>query len=419
MPSQFTSPVKISPNGRYFITGDNTPFFWMGDTAWPFFTRYPFEIALDYLAKRSSQGFNVVQGVLAWSAGTGFEDDKPGVNEEGQSAWFDSPAQPNPVFFDRVERLLQAANQQGIILAMLPTWGYYMVEANRFSPETAYSYGLFLGERFKEHPNLVWVSGGDRVPVGRETEYRALGAGIRAGDSGTHLITYHPCGWRHSSQYWRDENWLDFNMIETWTAWPNVYEAVRSDYGLVPAKPVVLGEGAYEDGPEYPLGPITPLIIRRQAWWTFMAGGFVTYGQNLNWRDEPRWHEGWDQPGARNMSIFKNTITSRLWWQMIPDQGLFDCGISSGRTLNTAVRTLGSTCAMVYLSSQCHAKINLDRILTRHVKLTLINPATGEAKDEGTYETGNLTGSSFPEWKSLWVSVPGHWEDAVIILDGV
>ena len=121
MTPTFSAPLRISSNGRYFVTADGQPFFWMGDTAWPFFTRYPMQVALDYLAKRASQGFNVVQGVLAWSAGTGFEEPNPSPNEDGQSAWNDDPAHPNPAFFDRVEKLLRAANQHGIILAMLPT----------------------------------------------------------------------------------------------------------------------------------------------------------------------------------------------------------------------------------------------------------------------------------------------------------
>jgi len=414
----FTSPLRISPNGRHFITGEGQPFFWMGDTAWPFFTRYPMQVALDYLEKRASQGFNVVMGVLAWSSGTGFEAATPTGNEDGQRAWDNDPSHPNPRFFDRVEKLLLAANRQGIILAMLPTWGYYICEAKSFTDESAYAYGQFLGERFKAHPNLVWVSGGDRIPTGRESEYRALGQGLRTGDGGAHLITYHPCGWRHSSQFWQNEGWLDFHMIETWTAWPNTYEAVRGDYGLLPPRPVVLGEGAYEDGPEYPLGPITPLIVRRQAWWTFMAGGFVTYGQNLNWRDEPHWAEGWDRPGAGHMALFKRIATSRPWTQMIPDQGMFASGISSERTLNTALRTLDSRCAMIYLSSQCHALINIDRILTPKVRATLVNPATGEEKDSGIFSTGNANGQVFYEWKSQWFAVPGYWEDAVLILDG-
>ncbi len=422
MPTPFTSPIRISPNGRYFETGEGQPFFWMGDTAWPFFTRYPMQVCLDYLARRASQGFNMVQGVLAWSSGTGSEAPNPTANEEGHAAWQGDPSNPDPAFFDRVEKLLLAANRQGIILAMLPTWGYYVVEAKRFSEASAFSYGKYLGERFKDHPNLVWVSGGDRIPTGREAEYRALARGLRAGEGGgeanRHLITYHPCGWRHSSQFWQEEDWLDFNMIETWTAWPNVYDAVHSDYGLLPIRPVVLGEGAYEDGPEYPLGPITPLVVRRQAWWTFMAGGFVTYGQYRNYPDEPRWAEGWDRPGAGHMTIFKQIATSRPWTQMVPDQSLFGSGVSSERTLNTALRTLDSTCAMLYLSSQCHVRVNVDRILTRRVKATLINPATGELKDAGAYETGNAAGAVFPPWRGEWFSVPGYWEDAVLILDG-
>ena len=33
-----------------------------------------------------------------------------------------------------------------------------------------------------------------------------------------------------------------------------------------------MDEGAYKSGPEYPLGPITPLLVRRQAWWTLISG---------------------------------------------------------------------------------------------------------------------------------------------------
>ena len=94
-------------------------------------------------------------------------------------------------------------------------------------------------------------------------------------------------------------------MIETWTDWPSVYPSVLADTFLTPVKPVVLGEGAYENGPEYPLGPITPLLVRRQAWWAFMAGGFITYGQDQMWRMSPGWTSTFDTPGADHMTLFK------------------------------------------------------------------------------------------------------------------
>ena len=74
---------------------------------------------------------------------------------------------------------------------------------------------------------------------------------------------------------------------------------------------------------------------------------------------------------------------------------------------------------MVYLSSQCHVLIHLDKVLTPKVRATLVDPATGEERDAGTYATGNLTGGMFPQALTQWFSTPGHWEDAVLVLDGV
>ncbi len=396
------------------------PFFWLGDTAWPLFGQYSRQDAEKWIENRSRKGFSVIQGVLGWGGGTGFETKLPGPNYAGHQPWLGSPEQPNQDYFENVDYLLTTAEKLGVTLALLPTWGYYVVDTGIFNTDNAYSYGYWLGERYQSRPNLVWVSGGDRIPSGHEEVYRSLAQGLRAGDHGAHLITYHPCGWRHSSQFFHEEEWLDFNMIETWTEWVRVYEAVRSDYGLVPVKPVVLGEPAYEDGSEYPLGPITPLIVRRQAWWTFMAGGYFTYGHNQNWRMETGFLSCLDSPGADQMNLFQKIIQSRPWWDMVPDQGFFADGISSERTLNTAMRTMDSSCGIVYLSSQCHVQLYLERILTRRVKVTWVNPQTGEEREGGIYLTGNENGKAFPEsFVRTPFTVPGYWEDALLILDGM
>ena len=195
--------------------------------------------------------------------------------------------------------------QRGLILGMLPTWGYYVNDTGVLNPDNARAYGRWLGARYKDQPNIVWINGGDRIPTGSEETWRALARGLREGDGGSHVITYHPCGWRSSAQFFHHDDWLDVNMIETWTEWAKVYPAVLSDTLLWPRKPVMLGEGAYENGPEYPQGPITPLIVRRQAWWAFMAGGFITYGQDQMWRMEPHWTTTFDTPGARTDDHFQ------------------------------------------------------------------------------------------------------------------
>ncbi len=412
-------PIRVSENGRHFVDAQGHPFFWLGDTAWPLFARYARADAEKYLQDRAEKGFTVIQGVLAWGGGTGFEDKMPGANDAGDRPWLAGPEQPNPAYFQYVDYLLEAAAQRGLVLGMLPTWGYYVNDTAVLNPENARAYGRWLGERYKDQPNIVWINGGDRIPTGSEDTWRALARGLREGDGGSHVITYHPCGWRSSAQFFHQDDWLDANMIETWTEWAKVYPAVLADTLLWPRKPVVLGEGAYENGPEYPQGPITPLVVRRQAWWTFMAGGSFTNGQDQMWRMEPHWTTTFDTPGARQMSIFKTVATSRAWWNMVPDQGLYASGVSSERTLNVALRSTDSTCAMLYLASQCHVLIHLDKILTREVVVTWVNPRDGEQREAGTYPTGNNLGKPFPEARSQWFSVPGHWEDAVMILDGV
>jgi hypothetical protein len=303
---------------------------------------------------------------------------------------------------------------------MLPTWGYYVNDVKSFNVENAWRYGCWLGSRFKEIPNLVWVNGGDRIPTGCEDVYRTLARGLREGDGGAHLITYHPCGWRSSAQFFHSEDWLDFNMIQTWTEWAKIYPAVLADTLLLPVKPVVLGEPAYENGPEYPLGPITPLVVRREAWWAFMAGGYFTYGQDRMWRMGPGWTDTFDTPAAGHMTLFREIATSHPWWKRIPDQGFYDSGVSSERTLNVAVRSSESDWAMLYLGSQCHVRIHLDKILAKTVRAIWVNPATGEQVAAGDHPTGNLIeGKVFPEGKSQWFSVPGHWEDAILILDSI
>jgi len=413
-------PIRVSPDHRYFVDSEGKPFFWLGDTAWPLFAEYPKTEAEAYLQNRATKGFTVIQGVLAWGKGTGFESKYPIANAAGDKPWLnDNPATPNDAYFRHVDYLVEFARQRGLVLAMLPTWGYYVNDVQVLTRENARSYGRWLGQRYKTATNIVWINGGDRIATGFEEVYRELAHGLREGDGGSHLITYHPCGSRSSAQYFHTDDWLDFNMIETWTDWPQIYPAIIADSVLAPRKPVVLGEGAYENGPEYPLGPITPLLVRRQAWWSFMAGGFHTYGQNQMWRMEPGWESTFDTPGAGHVTMMRKILEGLPWWELTPDQGVFAGGVGSERTLNTAMRSPKGNLVLVYLSSQCAVFLHLDKIATKQVRVTLINPSTGEKRQAGIFRTGNLNGKTFPDGQAEHFSTPGHWEDAVILMEEV
>jgi len=411
-------PIRISENGRYFVDGNGAPFFWLGDTAWPLFAQYSRQEAQTHLDNRSAKGFTVVQGVLAWGGGTGYESRAPGPNYAGEAPWIGGdPARPNEAYFQHVDHLVAFAEERGLVLAMLPTWGYYVGDAETIHLGNARAYGRWLGARYRNAPNIVWVNGGDRIPTRHEDVYRELARGLREGDGGAHLITYHPCGWRSSSQFFHTEEWLDFNMIETWTEWWKVHPAVMSDCLRTPVKPVVLAEGAYEDGPEYPLGPITPLTARRQAWWTFLAGGFHTYGQNQMWRMEPGWIEALDTPGARHMSVLKQIVTSLEWWKWVPDQSVFADGPGSGPHLNAAARSEDGNWLLIYLADKGDVTIHIDKITASAAcRAIWYDPQTGEGTEAGTYATGNLGGGTFPKRTSQRFRPPSTSEDALLLV---
>ncbi len=47
-PAAASPPTKVSPNGRFLLTKDGKPFFYLGDTAWELFHRLNRDEANDY-----------------------------------------------------------------------------------------------------------------------------------------------------------------------------------------------------------------------------------------------------------------------------------------------------------------------------------------------------------------------------------
>ena len=378
----------MSPDGRTFVDSAGAPFFWLGDTAWPLFTQYSKEQAEAYLSNRAAKGFTVIQGVLAWGHGSGMEQKIAGRQPAGPEALARRrPGEAQPGLL-RVRRPPRGLRQPpGPRPRDAPDLGLLREgDPPSSTPTNARAYGRWLGARYKNAPNVVWVNGGDRTPTGFEDVFRELARGLREGDGGAHLITYHPCGWRSSAQFFHGEDWLDFNMIETWTEWAKIYPAVVADALRAPRKPVVLGEGAYEDGPEYPQGPITPLLVRRQAWWTVMAGGFHTYGQNQMWRMEPGWDKTFDTPGAAQVCLMKRILTGAPVVGPPPGPGrlrerrrqrahperrdALEGRQPASWSISPAPRPCSSTST---------------RSRRRRRRATWISPVTGEKKDAGTF----------------------------------
>jgi hypothetical protein len=56
--------LKVSPNHRFLMYADGTPFFYLGDTAWELFHRLTLQESKRYLDDRAGKNFNVIQAVV-------------------------------------------------------------------------------------------------------------------------------------------------------------------------------------------------------------------------------------------------------------------------------------------------------------------------------------------------------------------
>lgn len=245
--------LKVSENKRFLVYEDGSPFFYLGDTGWELFHRLSKGGVEKYLENRRAKGFTVIQAVaLAELDGL----DTP--NTEGNKPLIgNDPLKPNEAYFSHVDWVIKKAAEKGIYIGLLPTWGDKIDKRwGRgpviFNKENAYRYGQWIGNRYKDFPNIIWINGGDREGGGNNFPvWSAIGEGIKSVDK-NHLMTYHPWGETSSSDWFHNSAWLDFNMCQTGHGQRSyaIYKRlIVRDYGLEPVKPCFDGEPRYEDHP--------------------------------------------------------------------------------------------------------------------------------------------------------------------------
>lgn len=438
LPTTITAQfLNVSENNRFLVYDSGEPFFWLGDTAWELFHRLDREEADCYLGNRAELGFTIIQAVVLAE-----EDGLNDPNPYGEVPLLDhDPTRPNEAYFEHVDYIIKKANELGLYVAVLPTWGdkwnlKWGQGPEIFTPDNARAFGQYLGDRYKDSPNIIWAVGGDR-PLEEDIHRKivtAMAEGLRQGDDGNHLISFHPTGGQGSAEYFHDEEWLDFNMRQTshTLTFTNRYELVRTDYNREPVKPIIDAEPIYEDHPidfqREVKGHSTAANVRRPLYWNLFGGGFGhTYGHHSVWQMwEPGrqpvnhplmpWHEAIYQPGASQMQYGRRLMESRPFLSRIPDDSILvphpvasSAVPGAGEFRFTATRDREGTYAMVYAPVGRDFEINMDVIKGSEVTAWWYNPRTGEAEHIGTFSNSGTETFSPP--------TPGENLDWILVLD--
>jgi len=360
--------MKVSSTGRS-LEVDGKPFFWLGDTAWELFHRLDQNEVRYYLENRRAKGFTVIQAVaLAEIEGLSVP------NAEGNLPLADKdPAMPNDAYFRHVDWVLAEAKRAGLWVGLLPTWGKYWKPGNDriFNESNARQYGLWLGRRYRES-QIVWVLGGDQnidTPEERKL-IDAMAAGLREGDGGRHLITFHPRGPGRSGEQLADAPWIDFHMSQSSHGsrdHDNGLYAER-DRLLKPAKPTLDGEPRYEGiNVGFYFAGANPAVrfddadARQAAWWSVLAGACGhTYGHASVWQmwqpgrkpilgANVPWKEALEHPGAFQMGHLRRLMEARNFALLEPDNGrlVLDAPRHGGAKVRAAISREGRF-AVVY-----------------------------------------------------------------------
>ncbi len=387
-------PLSIQPGRRYLQDAAGKPFLLHGDTAWSLIAQLRREEAETYLEDRRRRGFNTILVNLLEHK---FASRAP-ANAYGERPFLDAGdfAAPNEAYFAHADWVLRRAAEKGMLVLLAPAYlGYgggnegWYAEMTAAGPTKLRAYGEYVGRRYREFTNILWVHAGDFDPP-RKDLVRAVADGIRAIDRHA-LHTAHPAPETVALDYWAGEPWLRLGNVYTYKP---VYVAALAHYARPERLPFILLESAYEN--EHGAGE---LRLRIQAYQALLSGAAgQVYGNNPIWRfDGPAlhkapmsWRQALDSRGAQSMTHLRSLFGSLPWWQLEPDTaGTFlTGGTGSGEARAVAALTADRSLAVVYLPGIHAVRLDLARMSGPEVAARWFDPASGRFAD--------VAGAPFP-----------------------
>ena len=454
----FTGKQQIVPNassGATYLVNSNTniPVFVVGDDAFDLSIMLPWASVVAYLTDRQRRGFNAI-----WLAGAdrGFQSTPP-KNFYGYSP-FDGADFTNedPNYWAFEDSVIALAGRLGITVFLNPmfvsTQGSLGYEASLIASSSSVinNFGNFIGSRYVNYNNIVYLLGGDSFPSNSAAYAKLVtfGAGIAASDS-LHTITLEACeqcvvnGYNSVSAFQAVPlsvpSWLGINWAYPQTT--TTVAACQNAYTSSPFLPPLGGENFYEGS-----NSLTALTVRWMMYTEIFSGCYTgrLFGNAVVWCfnstaagsscTSPTWQSQLGSNGSVSQGFQGQLMRSREHWKMQPDIGnaVLTGGIGAGTTISTSACTSDGQTCMVY---DPLGNTQAPQIAMNHFSGTVhawwFNPQTGIATEGGTFTntgTHTFTPADGNDWvlvldlASANLSAPGGnpiWGDVMSLSRGI
>ena len=404
--------LKVSDDKHYLIHENGRPFFWLGNTAWLLPERLTRDEVDFYLSRECEEGYNVEQIQVLNAIPTFNIYGRQANDEQFSFAQFTSKNVYG--YWDHLDYIVDKAEANGIYIAMDCIWGS---QISRMNVQQAATYGRFLGNRYKDKPNIIWMIGGDVLGSKGTESWDALARAIKEVDK-NHLMTFHPRGRTTSAQWFNDREWLDFNMFQSGHRrygqrngdidYPIPDNTEEDNWQYVSLsqkpenlKPVIDGEPSYEDIPQGLHDINAPRWqandVRRYAFWAVFAGCFGhTYGHNSimqfmrpglspAYGASKAWWDALNAPGYKQMKYLKRLMLSFPFTVRVADQSIITG--ENGTQYDRIIATRGNDYLLVYNYSGKDMTIDLSKISGQQKNVWLMNPVDGSLKYLGEYSS--------------------------------
>ena len=397
-------PVRVSTDQRYLMHADETPFFWLGDTAWNGPLLSSTEEWNSYIKERARQKFTTVQ----WVA-TQFRAAPDG--DKNHQLAFTGPTNKieiNPAFFQRLDEKVDALNQAGLLSAPVLLWainggGNPLVNPGvSLAEDQAILLARYMVARWGAN-DVIWILAGDGDYLGEKAErWKRIGRAV-FGNISHAPVTLHPGGMQWIWEELKDEKWYDIVGYQSGHGdddktlqW--VTEGPASEYWThLPHRPFINLEPPYENHIAYQSKkPHTADSVRRAIYWSLLSAptAGVTYGGHGVWgwddgskppTDHPttgtplRWQEALKMPAAEQMKFLHDLFATNDFWRLRPAPMFIvsQPGTEKPGRFIAAARTDQKDLMVVYVPEDRTVEIKLDS-LPPSPSVTWVNPRTGE-----------------------------------------